>query len=114
MSSPALTTASNVNPSPTITPPGGFSSIAGVSGYISSLFISLTNIFREHANSINGLTNGFSNLTVFTVATLPTVGVKGRRAFVSDANATTFASIVAGSGSNTIPVYDDGTHWRIG
>src|ERR1700676_25750 len=31
-----------------------------------------------------------------------------------DANATTFASVVAGSGSNKIPVYDDGTNWRIG
>lgn len=51
-----------------------------------------------------------------TVATLPvaaTVGA-GARAFVSDANATTFASIVAGGGANNIPVYCDGTNWRIG
>lgn len=51
---------------------------------------------------------------VYTVATLPTVGQKGRCAFVSDANATTFASIVAGGGANNVPVYDDGTNWRIG
>lgn len=52
----------------------------------------------------------------FTVATLPaaaTVGT-GARSFVTDANATTFASIVAGGGSNQIPVYSDGTNWRIG
>jgi len=38
----------------------------------------------------------------------------GSRAFVTDANATTFASIVANGGSNGVPVYSDGTNWRIG
>ena len=51
---------------------------------------------------------------VYTVATLPTVGTKGQRAFVSDANATTFQTIVAGGGANNVPVFDDGTNWRIG
>lgn len=36
------------------------------------------------------------------------------RAFVTDANATTFASIVAGGGANKVPVYSDGVNWRIG
>lgn len=51
-----------------------------------------------------------------TVATLPAAaaGYTGFRAFVTDANATTFASIVAGGGSNGVPVYCDGTNWRIG
>jgi len=51
-----------------------------------------------------------------TVSALPsasTVGA-GARAFVTDATATTFASVVAGSGSNGVPVYSDGTNWRIG
>ena len=54
--------------------------------------------------------------TVYTVATLPsavTSGV-GARAFVSDATATTFASTVAGGGANKVPVYSDGTNWKIG
>lgn len=53
---------------------------------------------------------------VFTVATLPAAGTvgTGARSFVTDANATTFASIVAGGGSNQVPVYCDGTNWRIG
>lgn len=38
----------------------------------------------------------------------------GARRFVTDANATTFASIVASGGSNGVPVYSDGTNWRIG
>jgi hypothetical protein len=51
---------------------------------------------------------------VYTVAALPAAGTAGRRAFVSDATVTTFASVAAGGGSNEVPVYDDGTHWRIG
>lgn len=49
-----------------------------------------------------------------TVALLPPAGTKGRRAFVTNATVTTFASIVAGGGANNVPVYDDGTNWRIG
>jgi hypothetical protein len=50
-----------------------------------------------------------------TVANLPAASVgAGSRMFVTDANATTFASIVAGGGANGVPVYSDGTNWRIG
>jgi len=54
------------------------------------------------------------NQTAVTVANLPAAGTVGRLAFVTDANATTFASVVAGGGANKLPVYDDGTNWRIG
>ena len=61
----------------------------------------------------------FGTLTTskaYTVATLPAAGTAGAsaRAFVTDANATTFASIVAAGGANGVPVYSDGTNWRIG
>lgn len=51
-----------------------------------------------------------------TVASLPSAATAGAgaRCFVSDATATTFASVVAGGGSNNVPVYSDGTDWRIG
>jgi|SRR6516162_2195236 hypothetical protein len=45
---------------------------------------------------------------------LPTSVDPGTRGFVTDANATTFQSIVAGGGSNGVPVFSDGTNWRIG
>lgn len=48
------------------------------------------------------------------VSALPLAGTQGRRGMVTDATVTTFASIVAGTGSNIVPVYDDGTNWRIG
>jgi hypothetical protein len=53
---------------------------------------------------------------IYTVATLPAAGSAGvgGRATVTDATATTFASIVAGGGSNNVPVYSDGSNWRIG
>jgi len=38
----------------------------------------------------------------------------GARAFVTDANDTGFAGIVAAGGANGVPVYSDGTNWRIG
>ena len=51
-----------------------------------------------------------------TVASLPTASRAGAgsRLFVSDATATTFASVVTGGGVNNVPVYSDGTNWRIG
>lgn len=51
-----------------------------------------------------------------TVASLPSAATAGQgsRAFVTDANATTYASVVAGGGSNKVPVYSDGTNWLIG
>ena len=54
---------------------------------------------------------------VYTVGTLPAVGNKGARAFVTDGSvvaAGNFGTVVAGGGANNVPVYDDGTNWRIG
>lgn len=51
-----------------------------------------------------------------TVSTLPT-GAAGMRAFVSDSTlgaSGNFGAVVVGSGSNSVPVYHDGTSWKIG
>lgn len=54
------------------------------------------------------------------VANLPSTGLssfKGCRMFVTDSNAAmtgNFGAVVAGSGSNAVPVTCDGTNWRIG
>jgi len=65
----------------------------------------------------NGSTGtGYIKQDPVAVSALPaaaTVGA-GTRGFVNDANATTFASVVAGGGANVVPVYSDGTDWRIG
>jgi len=50
------------------------------------------------------------------VSALPSAAAvgEGARAFVTDATATTFASVVAGGGTNNVPVYADPPDWRIG
>jgi hypothetical protein len=81
------------------------------------------NVLRLYFNRIQGILNQFNTdsgilpaLTVYTVATLPSAATSGvgARAFVSDATATTFASTVAGGGANKVPVYSDGTNWKVG
>jgi hypothetical protein len=69
--------------------------------------------------SINpGGSNAYIKGTVrtgsYTVATLPTVGTAGRRAWVSDAAAATFGATVVGGGAIGVPVFDNGTEWIMG
>jgi hypothetical protein len=69
---------------------------------------------RQVATVVNRLI--YLTQTKTTVTKLPAaadIGA-GARAFVTDATATTFASAVVGGGSNNVPVYCDGTIWRIG
>jgi len=59
--------------------------------------------------------SGTVEQTVYTVATLPSASA-GTTSFVSDstvAHASNSGSVVAGGGSNFVPVYYDGTDWRI-
>ena len=83
----------------------------------------LNNVLRLYFNQLDNILGQLSSasgiipaLTVYTVATLPSAvtSATGARAFVSDANATTFAYTVAGGGANKVPVYSDGTNWKIG
>lgn len=60
--------------------------------------------------------SGFIKTTPVTVASLPTV-TAGTMACVTNATQTLTAGIgavVVGGGSNTVPVFHDGTNWRIG
>src|SRR5512139_700999 len=75
------------------------------------------------ANSIKTITSAWANPSftgyvqtgVVTVANLPAAASCPRaRYMVSDANATAFYGIVAGGGVNIVPVFSDGTNWRIG
>lgn len=53
-------------------------------------------------------------IPTLTVAQLPAAGNRSAVSFVTDATATTFGTVVAGGGGNKVPVYDDGSAWRIG
>jgi hypothetical protein len=81
----------------------------------------LTNVLRLFFNQLNSaftvLTDAYiTNTTIYTVATLPTASTAnaGSRTFVSDSNTTTFGATVTGSGSNIVPVYSNGTSWKVG
>jgi hypothetical protein len=56
--------------------------------------------------------------TPIAVASLPAAGSStGARTFVNNSSVVAsgnFGAIVAGGGANTVPVYSDGTNWRIG
>lgn len=54
--------------------------------------------------------------TNYTVATLPSAATSGAgaRTFATDALAPTFGATVAGGGAVFIPVYSDGTNWKVG
>jgi hypothetical protein len=70
--------------------------------------------FRLNSSNWRFTAFGAAHQLQTTVALLPAAGNSGRRAFVTDATATTFASTVAGGGANRVPVYDDGSNWKIG
>lgn len=78
-----------------------------------------TRVYDQEGNLVSTFVSGVTVQKTFTVVTLPsaaTVGV-GARSFVTDANATMAAGIgqtVVGGGSNKVPVYSDGTNWKIG
>lgn len=82
------------------------------------------NIQKSGTNLAFAATGGFTfskpiQPQVTTVSGLPscTSGLDGFRASVTDATVTTFASAVAGSGANHVPVYCDGSGtpaWKIG
>jgi hypothetical protein len=82
----------------------------------------LNNVLRLYFNRVDGILKqlGTSSdipvLTNYTVATLPsavTLG-KGARSFVIDALAPTFGATVVTGGAVAVPVYSDGTNWKVG
>jgi hypothetical protein len=69
--------------------------------------------FYNWIRSIYEIVRGAAPVGAASALASPT-GRSGSRAFVTDATATTFASIVTGGGSNYVPVYCDGVNLRIG
>lgn len=65
----------------------------------------------------NLISTGTVKTLTTTVAGLPTAGTVGQRAFVTDGSTTLILGLgltVAGGGANKVPVYDDGTNWKVG
>ena len=53
---------------------------------------------------------------VYTVAALPSASASeiGARSFVSDAASPSFGATAVGGGAVAVPVYSDGTVWKVG
>jgi trimeric autotransporter adhesin len=72
-----------------------------------------TGAFSATGNITGGTYVKTSTTTVASLPTASTAGA-GARAFVTNANATTFNAVVGNGGGNSVPVFSDGTNWRIG
>lgn len=70
------------------------------------------------------LSTAFTSLTLssyikvsgVTFANLPAAATAGAgaRAFCTDSDTATFNATVAGGGANSVPVFSDGTNWKVG
>ena len=60
--------------------------------------------------------NGILKQQTYTVATLPSAATSGTgaRSFVTDALAPAFGATVVTGGAVAVPVYSDGTNWKVG
>jgi hypothetical protein len=91
-------------------------------GYSRAYTDQLNNVLRLYFNRLDAILDQLKAsgiqppLTNYTVATLPsavTSGV-GARSFVTDALAPTFGATVVTGGAVAVPVYSDGTNWKVG
>jgi len=90
--------------------------------YNRQYFDQMLNILRLYFNRLDALTTQLMAsgvvppLTNYTVATLPSAVTsgKGARAFVTDALGPTFGATVVTGGAVAVPVYSDGTNWKVG
>lgn len=76
----------------------------------------LNNILKLYFVQLNAAVNLLQIPPVYTVANLPSavdLGV-GARSFVTDATGPTFGATVVGGGAVKVPVYSDGTNWKVG
>lgn len=90
--------------------------------YDRQYFDQLLNVLRLYFNRIDALNTQLTASGVipplinYTVATLPSAATsgKGARSFVTDALAPTFGATVVTGGAIAVPVYSDGTNWKVG
>jgi hypothetical protein len=76
----------------------------------------LNNVLRLYFNQLDKIIGQLNANAPVLVADLPSASVAGvgSRAFVTNSSVSTFGSTVAGGGSTKVPVYSDGTNWKVG
>ena len=115
-----------LNEPPTVTvsgsPTSGQIAVWGTGGAIGGVAVTGTgNVVLAAGATITPAsvaTAALQTTTAYTVATLPaaSAGLKGSRAFVTDASVATasIGAAITGSGSNVMPVFCNGTAWVYG
>jgi hypothetical protein len=114
----------------TITGNANVGNVGATQGVFTSVSGSLVTASQPNVTSVGTLTSltvsgnvganytisSISKTTPVAVASLPAAATAGAgaRAFVTDANSTTFNAAVVGGGSNIMPVFSNGTGWFIG
>jgi hypothetical protein len=76
----------------------------------------LNNVFRLYFDQLNSVVSNLQSPPVYVVAKLPSAvdaGI-GAKSFATDASAPTFGATVVGGGAIPVPVYSDGTNWKVG
>ena len=90
--------------------------------YDSRYIEQFNNVLRLYFNRLNNILGQISTSEIipastnYTVATLPSAATSGAgaRTFVTDASGPTFGVTVVGGGAVFVPVYSDGTNWKVG
>ena len=77
---------------------------------------SITTFIQFIEENFDGVVANTIQTTPSVYSQLPTATVAGAgtRAFITDGSTATFGATVTGGGSNIVPVYSDGTNWKVG
>lgn len=76
---------------------------------------SITTFVQFIEENFDGVVAQTVQTTPTTYAQLPDpVGIAGTRAFITDGSTSTFNATVAGGGANAVPVFSNGTNWKVG
>lgn len=78
---------------------------SSITTLISYVEANLTAVVAQTINTIP--------VTLVQLPTATTAGA-GTRAFITDGSTATFAATVTGGGANKVPIYSDGTNWKVG
>jgi hypothetical protein len=78
---------------------------------------SLTTLVSFLSTAFTSFTvSSYIKTTPVTFGDLPSAASAGAgaRAFVTDGSTATFNATIAGGGANVVPVFSDGTNWKVG
>lgn len=76
----------------------------------------VTTLLEYLEENFDGVVANTVKTTPVTYDQLPTATIAGAgtRAFITDSSTATFGATVAAGGANIVPVYSDGTNWKVG